>query len=45
MTSAFSAVNLALLTPPDAVEALDFETIFSAMLADLRAFVATVSGV
>ncbi|MGQ3289041.1 baseplate assembly protein [Sphingopyxis sp.] len=43
MTSAFSAVNLALLTPPDAVEALDFETIFSAMLADLRARDATFS--
>lgn len=36
MPSAFSAVNLSLLTPPDAVEALDFETIFSSMLADLR---------
>lgn len=37
MPSAFSAVNLSLLSPPDAVETLDFGTIFAAMLADLQA--------
>lgn len=34
---AFTAVNLSSLSAPDIVEALDFETIFAAMLADLKA--------
>lgn len=37
MAGAFTTVNLSQLPAPDIVEALDFETILSAMLADLRA--------
>ncbi len=37
MAGSFTVVNLSQLPAPDAVEALDFETIFSAMLADLQA--------
>jgi phage-related baseplate assembly protein len=37
MAGAFTTVNLSQLPAPDVVEALDFETIFSAMLADLQA--------
>lgn len=37
MAGAFTVVNLSQLPAPDAVEALDFETIFAAMLADLQA--------
>src|SRR5690606_1403888 len=36
-TSAISTLDLSLLPAPDVVEALDFETIFAAMLADLQA--------
>lgn len=37
MAGTFTAVNLAQLPPPAVVEELDFETIFTAMLDDLRA--------
>lgn len=37
MAGAFTAVDLSQLPFPDAVDALDFETILTAMLADLRA--------
>lgn len=37
MASAYSKVDLSQLPPPNVIEALDFETIFAAMLADLRA--------
>lgn len=37
MAGSFTVVNLSQLPAPDAVEALDFETIFNAMLADLQA--------
>ena len=37
MAGAFTVVNLSQLPAPDAVEPLDFETIFNAMLADLQA--------
>lgn len=37
MAGAFTVVNLSQLPAPDAVEQLDFETIFNAMLADLQA--------
>jgi phage-related baseplate assembly protein len=37
MAGAFTTVNLSQLPAPDVVEALDFETIFAAMLADLQA--------
>lgn len=37
MAGTFTAVDLSQLPAPTVVEALDFETIFSAMLADLRA--------
>lgn len=37
MAGAFTVVNLAQLAAPDVVEALDFETILAAMLADLVA--------
>ncbi|MEJ6008677.1 baseplate assembly protein [Novosphingobium aquae] len=40
-TSAISTLDLSQLPAPDVVEALDFETIFAAMLADLRARDAT----
>jgi phage-related baseplate assembly protein len=36
MAGAFTTVNLSQLPAPDAVEALDFETIFSAMLSDMQ---------
>lgn len=36
MAGAFTTVNLSQLPAPDVVEALDFETILAAMLADLR---------
>lgn len=36
MAGAFTVVNLSQLPAPDAVEQLDFETIFQAMLADLQ---------
>ena len=37
MPGAFTTVNLSQIPAPDVVEALDFETIFAAMLADLQA--------
>lgn len=37
MAGAFTVVNLSQLPAPNAVEALDFETILAAMLADLQA--------
>lgn len=37
MAGAFTVVNLSQLPAPNAVEALDFETIFQQMLADLQA--------
>ncbi len=37
MASAYTKVDLSQLAPPSVVEALDFESIFAAMLADLRA--------
>lgn len=37
VTSAISTLDLSQLPAPDVVEALDFEAIFAAMLADLRA--------
>lgn len=37
MAGAFTTVDLSQLAPPNVVEALDFETIFAAMLADLQA--------
>ncbi|MDT9046509.1 MULTISPECIES: baseplate assembly protein [Enterobacteriaceae] len=37
MAGAFTVVNLSQLPAPNAVEALDFETIMAAMLADLQA--------
>lgn len=37
MAGAFTAVDLSRLAYPDAIEALDFETILQAMVADLRA--------
>lgn len=37
MAGAFTVVNLSQLPAPNAVEALDFETIFAAMLADFQA--------
>jgi len=37
MAGAFTTVNLSALPAPDIVEPLDFEAIFSAMLADLQA--------
>lgn len=37
MPGAFTTVDLSRLSPPPVVEALDFETIFAAMLADLQA--------
>lgn len=37
MPGAFTTVNLSQLPAPNVVEALDFETIFAAMLADLQA--------
>jgi phage-related baseplate assembly protein len=37
MAGAFTVVNLSQLPAPNAVEALDFETILTAMLADLQA--------
>lgn len=37
MAGAFTAVDLSQLTAPDVVQALDFETILAAMLADLQA--------
>jgi phage-related baseplate assembly protein len=37
VTSAISSLDLSRLPAPNVVEALDFETIFAAMLADLRA--------
>jgi phage-related baseplate assembly protein len=37
MAGAYTQVNLSQLQPPDVIEALDFETIFAAMLADLQA--------
>lgn len=37
MAGAFSQIDLSRLAPPAVVEALDFEAILSAMLADLRA--------
>lgn len=37
MAGAYTTVNLAELQPPDVVEALDYETILAAMLADLQA--------
>jgi phage-related baseplate assembly protein len=37
MTSSFSGVNLSTLPFPDIIEELDFETVFSQMLADLQA--------
>lgn len=40
-TSAISSLDLSQLPSPDVVETLDFETIFAAMLADLRARDAT----
>lgn len=43
MAGGFSAVDLSRLAPPDVVEALDFETIFAAMLADLQARDSTFS--
>jgi phage-related baseplate assembly protein len=36
MAGAFTAVDLALLPFPDAIESLDYETILTAMLADLQ---------
>jgi phage-related baseplate assembly protein len=37
MAGAYTQVNLSQLQPPDVIEALDFEAIFAAMLADLQA--------
>ena len=37
MASAYTNVDLSQLAPPSVVEALDFESIFAAMLVDLRA--------
>lgn len=37
MAGAYTQVNLSQLPPPDVIEVLDFEAIFSAMLADLQA--------
>jgi len=37
MAGAFTQVNLSQLQPPDVIEALDYEAILAAMLADLRA--------
>lgn len=37
MASAYTKVDLSQLAPPNVVEAMDFESIFSSMLADLRA--------
>lgn len=37
MAGAYTQVNLSQLTPPDVVEALNFEAVFAAMLADLQA--------
>lgn len=37
MASAYTKVDLSQLAPPNVVEALDFETILAAMVADLRA--------
>lgn len=37
MSGSFTAVDLSQLAPPDVVETVDFEVIFAAMLADLRA--------
>lgn len=37
MAGAFTVVDLSQLPPPNVVESLDFETIFAAMLADLKA--------
>lgn len=37
MASAYTKVDLSQLAPPNVIEALDFETILAAMLADLRA--------
>ena len=37
MASAYTKVDLSQLAPPNVVEALDFESIFASMLADLRA--------
>lgn len=37
MASAYTKVDLSQLAPPNVVEALDFESIFAEMLADLRA--------
>ena len=37
MASAYTKVDLSQLAPPNVVESLDFESILSAMLADLRA--------
>lgn len=43
MASAYTKVDLSQLAPPNVVEALDFESILAAMLADLRARDATFS--
>ena len=37
MAGAYTTIDLSLLAPPNVVEALDFETILAAMLADLQA--------
>lgn len=37
MASAYTKVDLSQLAPPNVVQALDFESIFASMLADLRA--------
>lgn len=37
MAGSYTAVDLSLLPAPDVVEVLDFEAVFAAMLADLRA--------
>lgn len=34
--SSYNAIDLSLLSPPDVVETIDFETIFAEMLADLQ---------
>ncbi|KIC14062.1 baseplate assembly protein [Leisingera sp. ANG-Vp] len=36
MAGGFSAINLSLLPPPEVLQAVDYEAMFAAMLADLR---------
>lgn len=43
MAGAFTTVDLSQLAAPDVIEALDYETIFAAMLADLQARDSTFS--